>query len=358
MKTRLFIVSVLALLVIGGVSWLWAATPEAVHRAGGDVLPFTSSSADYEAGDVIAIDDGRRAAIVVADIDYSLNPVGNVYVSGLFDVTCSSSVYFQSGDPVYWDASGNTAIRAPAEDSDFFLGLCERDHTSGTTVRVALNVAPSIAPALGDVVFDDDFIGYQLMLSETGSAGRWLSVDVGDATEAVQADAHGGVADLVIAATDEAEDAVLYFGDQLNFDIDSLKRVEIRAAITTPGTGVRIVWGMAGNHNLDKDSVAQNAWFSCDGSLACKCETDDGTNDNDDKTAQTLTTGTYYEFVIDFTDTSDVKFYIDGQQMASSTTFDMSNYTGNLQPYFSCDKASGTSTGTLSIDYVRVISSR
>ena len=212
---------------------------------------------------------------------------------------------------------------------------------------------------LGRCVFFDDFIGVDgFFKTETGSVGIWSVVDVADATEAVVADANGGQVALTIAATSEAEDAVLYFGNQLNFDVDLLELFRCRAKVATPGTGVRVVFGMAGDHNLDKDTVAQNAWFSLDGGLALKAESDDGATDNDDITISTITTDVWYDFEIDFRDKTDIKFSLNGVQVATGTTFTMANYTGGLQPYFSADKASGTGTATLTLDYVQVVCKR
>lgn len=101
-------------------------------------------------------------------------------------------------------------------------------------------------------------------------------------------------------------------------------------------------------------------------------ETDDGTNDNDDAaTGVTLVTATNYWFKIDFSDTANIRFFYKADTAATwteltstaaaaagITTFDMSNYTAGLQPYFMCDKASGTGTASLHVDLVRVRFSR
>jgi hypothetical protein len=217
---------------------------------------------------------------------------------------------------------------------------------------------------LGDLPADDvarqveyfeDFLGAQINTTD----GRWKTVDVGDATQGLVADAHGGEVALALAATSEAEDAVLYHGDTKNFDIDSKLIFECRAKVTTPGSGVTVVFGVAGDHNLDKDSISQHAWFRLQAGLDLLAESDDGTNDNDDvDTLLNLVSGTYYTFRIDLTDPSDVKFYVDTARLLSTSTFDMSNFSGRLQPYFSVDKASGTGTATLTVDWVKLTATR
>jgi len=187
----------------------------------------------------------------------------------------------------------------------------------------------------------------------------WDVVDVGGATQAITADSPNGVFKLHLAATSEAEDAVLYHGDNKTFDVGSGLIAEFRVNVAVNiGTGVTAVFGMAGDHNLAKDSVTEHAWFRLQASNAVLVETDDTTNDLDDKaTGHTAVAGTYDIYRIDFTDLDDVKFYINGARVAGSTTFDMSNLTAaeqQMQPYFSLDKASGTGLGDLDIDYVKI----
>jgi hypothetical protein len=81
-------------------------------------------------------------------------------------------------------------------------------------------------------------------------------------------------------------------------------------------------------------------------------ETDDNSRNNDDvATAKTLS-NTYKRFIIDFSyGISDVRFFIDGDRVAASTTFNMSNSsTQRLQPYIDLQKASGTGTPSVTID--------
>lgn len=229
------------------------------------------------------------------------------------------------------------------------------------------------------VIYDDgtfetlDPLGYPVRFTEDflGAAGGgpfdgstvWDVVDVGDATQAITADSSCGVFKLHLAATSEAEDAVLYHGDNKTFDVGKNLIFEARVNVAVaPGTGVCAVFGMAGDHNLAKDSVTEAAWFRLDASMAVKVETDDTTNDEDDvATGHTAVAGTYDVYRIDFSDLTNVKFFINGARVAESTTFDMSNLTAaeeQMQPYFSLDKASGTGLGDLDVDYVRIFSER
>ena len=192
----------------------------------------------------------------------------------------------------------------------------------------------------------------------------WNVIEVGVSTNptvAVVADKDQFL--LHLSADSEAQDVVLYHSDNKTFDVGEGLIFETRVNMAVaPGTGVVAVFGMCGDHNLDKDSNTEHAWFRFDASMACKVETDDTTNDNDDvATGVTTVAGTYNIFRIDFTDLTNVKFFIDGTRVATATTFDMSNLTAaeqQMQPYFSLDKASGTGLGDINIDYVKIFSNR
>ena len=260
------------------------------------------------------------------------------------------AVYASDSNTITFAAFGATTGNTP-------VGKVARYISSGLALIEFSTLAPALGvPAL--VEFTDDFLGAQVDISESGSTGAWASVIVGSATAATDDDVHGGAVELIIEATDEAQDADLYANDNLQWDIDNLHTFRARFKAITPGTGVRAVIGMAAAHNLDKDAIVANAWFSLDASLDLKAETDDGTNDNDDKTVATIVTDTFYEVEIDFRDLEDVKFYLNGAAVATATTFDMSNYSGNLQIYIGLDKASGAVTGSLIVDLVQVVASR
>ena len=212
------------------------------------------------------------------------------------------------------------------------------------------------------VQYVEDFLGVAGGGPFDGTT-KWNVVDVGDATEAIVADSSNGQFLLHLAATNEAEDAVLYHGDNKTFDVGNGLIFEARVNMAVaPGVGVCAVFGMCGDHNLDKDTVTEAAWFRFDASLVCKVETDDTTNNNDDiATGHTAVAGTYDIYRIDFTDLTDVKFFINGARVATGTTFDMSNLTAGeqqMQPYFSLDKTSGTGLGDINIDYVKIFSNR
>jgi len=214
------------------------------------------------------------------------------------------------------------------------------------------------------VQYSEDFLG--AAVDPFDGTIDWNVIDVsavGTVTTAIVADSSNGQFLLALDATDEAQDAVLYQNDNKTFDVGNGLIAEFRVNMAvSPGTGVCAVFGMCGDHNLDKDTATEAAWFRFDASLVAKVESDDTTNNNDDiATGHTAVAGTYDIYRIDFTTLSDVKFFINGGRVASGTTFDMSNLSAaeqQMQPYFSLDKASGTGLGSMNIDYVKIFSNR
>lgn len=165
----------------------------------------------------------------------------------------------------------------------------------------------------------------------------------------------GGAAKLTLANTSEAEIVTLYHNDVLTIDIDRLSYVKFVAKVAGIDSATTLSFGVGSAQADDEDTMTVCAWFKMEGSAsttAIVVESDDGTTDrNDIGTGQTLA-AVYKTFEIDFRNKSDVKFYIEGQRVASGTTFNMSAYTGQLQPFVQLEKASGTGVPSISIALV------
>lgn len=205
--------------------------------------------------------------------------------------------------------------------------------------------------------FSDDFFGVGSLAASPAGGDRWDITDTsssGTPTYAyVDGSASGEVA-LTLDNTSEVQNVCLSFGDSLNFDIDKIQRVEMRVkqGQATIDSTTSIAFGLAGDRNDAIDSIAQAALFRLIGSNTLVVETDDGTTNNDDVATGQSLTNAYKKFVIDFSQgTSDVRFYVDGQRVAASTTFDMSGYTGSLQPYVQIQKTADTNTDAVILDY-------
>jgi hypothetical protein len=130
----------------------------------------------------------------------------------------------------------------------------------------------------------------------------------------------------------------------------------IKLSVLPTGSVVAVI-GLCGDHNAAVNTVAESIWFRADGSGALTVETDDTVNETSlVATGITLTTGVWAILRIDCTDISDVKFYINGERVAASTTFNMSQVaTLALQPVARIGKqGAATTVGTLLVDYIRV----
>ena len=71
-------------------------------------------------------------------------------------------------------------------------------------------------------------------------------------------------------------------------------------------------------------------------------------------------TTTWRIYRIDCTDVTSIKFYIDGNQVAATTTFayEATGADAILQPAVGLYKASGTGVGTVQVDYIRAWQNR
>jgi len=212
--------------------------------------------------------------------------------------------------------------------------------------------------------FVDDFWGTDAY-GVAGQGTPWAIADTsstGAPTYASVTPSATGEIALTLAATSEVENVCLSFGDTLPFDIDNIQQFECRVKVSGCTSGTTISWGLGSARNDTPSSMTALALFQMVGATsttAVTIETDDNVTDTAPVTSgQTLAT-TYKRFLIDFTGgKSNVKFYIDGVRVGSSTTFTMAGYTGSFQPFFQIQKAANTNVDVLTIDYVRVLLKR
>lgn len=171
----------------------------------------------------------------------------------------------------------------------------------------------------------------------------------------------GGAAKLTLASTSEAEIVTLYHNDVLAFDLAKIKLVEYVVKVAGIDAVTTLTIGLGSARNDTDDSVAVNAWFRMEGSAsttAIVVESDDGTNDNNDVSTGTTLAATYKTLSMSFEKgLSDVRFFVDGEPVATGTTFDLSNITAgqNVQPIVQLQKASGTGVPSVSIAAVNIV---
>lgn len=211
------------------------------------------------------------------------------------------------------------------------------------------------------VEFVEDFLGPQTLTASPTNGDLWDIADTSSAgTPTYTVGGVNGEATLAFDSQAEIQNVCLFQSDVLNYDIDLLQRVEFMVkTVASLDTATSLAFGLASARNDAIDSIAAHASFRLIGSNAIVVESDDGTTDKDDiATGQSLVAA-YKRFVIDFSGgKSNVKFFVDGQRVASSTTFNMSAYSAGLQPYVQLQKTADANTDSVTIDYIKVCSKR
>lgn len=214
--------------------------------------------------------------------------------------------------------------------------------------------------------WNDEFIGHRVYSATAGSnvGHNWKITDTSSAgtptftpVDAATDSANGGVA-IAFDSQAEIQNVCINFGDVLVFDIDNLIdvtfRVKMNQALLDSASMFAI--GLQGDRNDAIDSIAQHASFRLIGaSNAVLVESDDGTTDKDDITTGATLADAYKDLKISCANgTDDVRFFVDGQPVAESTTFDMSAYTGALQPYAQLQKTADANTDGFTLCSVEV----
>lgn len=206
------------------------------------------------------------------------------------------------------------------------------------------------------VYYKEDFLGGATIAATVGE-GMWKITDTsssGTPTYTKDATGHGGIFTMAFDSQTEIQNVCLDFGDKLQLDIDQILEIEFRLkTVATLDSATTLVFGLQSNRNDNTDSTTNNAQFKLVGDNNVVVETDDGTTDNDDKATGKTLVAAYKRFVISFAaGKSDVRFFIDGDRVASATTFSMAAATGALQPFVQLQKTSDNNTDSVSIDYI------
>jgi hypothetical protein len=218
-----------------------------------------------------------------------------------------------------------------------------------------------------------DFVGAtEFVASGSVSPIPFRKTLVGSATLGNKADG----AELALIVTTEAESARLSFADILSFDIDDLISFYTRIKVTSEAfTNSSLFVGLASAGNATIDTIANMAGFRMDGTLALKAETDDNVNNVDDiAVGLTPASGQWVDLAIDFASGIQtvgppgiskggkgcVQFYAGTsstgmRRRCPNQLFDMSNYTGGLQPYIQLQKASSADVATCHVDFIEIV---
>ena len=191
--------------------------------------------------------------------------------------------------------------------------------------------------------FEGKNLGPEWNVTDTSSAGT--------PTKAMHADGYH----LAFDNTNEVQNLCLDFGDILSIDIDKIQSIEfwILMNASTKNAAESLAFGVQSARNDDPDATTYNAQFrmkAASTALTLEAETDDGVTDTDDKSTGKALRSTLTHCQISFSKgLSDVRFFVDGQPVCESTTFNMSSATGGIQPFVQWQKTAATSTGGLKV---------
>lgn len=198
------------------------------------------------------------------------------------------------------------------------------------------------------------------VFTTTAGPGGWAIADTSSAGTPTYTTIDGGGAKLTCVSTSEAEILTLYQKDILPFPVTSLQRMSFIAKVAGIDAVTTLTMGLGSARNDTDDTVATSAWFRMEGSASTTlvvAETDDGTTDNNDVATTKTLASTWKKFVIEFVNgLADVRFYIDGERVASGTTFSMAAATSTtyVQPIFQIQKASGTGVPSVTIRDIEI----
>ncbi len=217
---------------------------------------------------------------------------------------------------------------------------------------------------LSPVQVVDDFVGSSLLsIAEfsTASTQNWKKSTIGVATVASKADLACGAIEGALTSASAEQNAAIHRANQRNLDVTKKLVTEFRFRFTAvPTTGSKFFIGLAADHNKVAQSMTQIIGFSADGSGLLYADCDDATTDSQATTATTLTANEWVIGRIEFYDTTNVKFFLDGSRVASGTTFAFAATGADavLQEYASLYKASDTPVGTFEVDYFKTFFER
>ncbi len=189
-------------------------------------------------------------------------------------------------------------------------------------------------------------------LADTSSAGAPTMACVTD---------DGGALNCTLASTSEVENMCLYQNDILPYDWRKIQYVEfIMKAPVAFVSNDTFFFGLSSARNDAVASISEKALFkvvAATSLTAVVIDTKDGTTALSNIATGKTMTSTYKSFKIDFTNgIADVRFYIDGERVATAQLFDLSALTAgnNCQIIAQLYKASGTTVPQFQLSRVAI----
>ncbi len=307
------------------------------------------ADADYVAGQIIQLRDGR-AAVVSVPVSSGLK-VG-VHVCGIFEIQKTTSMLILMGSRLFWDFSANKCHLLHGNDRDFFLGTAEGGGPTHITSATSAGVSgPTIAAtAAGTSVFVNL---NAKAANEMSLASGHVGVPVYTAGLNLGAFGTGEGVNLIKDATNEAQKV-----DALSFRamaVEALSIVDALVCVNSDSNAASDTSiGLANaTHATDADAITEHLLIHLDGgSTAIKLQSKDGTTTvTATDTTVVYSAGTPFLVQFDLSNTSDIQAYVNGVNVLPSSIFKLNMATGPMKLLAHSEK-----TGTATLGNVSVLS--
>lgn len=165
---------------------------------------------------------------------------------------------------------------------------------------------------------------------------------------------------LDLTSVHGAEQALLYWGDKRTLYANGSLVFEARVRFdNVPNGTAEAQFGLSVDYATGTESPGYQLMFDLDGSGAVGMRAWNSSALRNVTSGVTVAADAWHVFRIDCSDVDHVRFYIDGDEIASTTAtpFITAGAYSRLQPYFYANKTT-TGTARLDVDYVRLWMSR
>ncbi len=216
------------------------------------------------------------------------------------------------------------------------------------------------------VLFEDDFVGPASKAFPIAPAagtfwGKKLVSTLGAPSVSAQNNAGCGIVLLSIDATNEKQDAALYWLDYVGIDASKQGGMELLFSVpAVPGPGTEIVLGMQSAWVDGPDNATAYVRLALRGSGAVFFETWDGITRTSTPTGITLAPGAWHRVKVSWYKPNTLLCWIDGTSVLGNAQIGFAAVSplSVMQPYCSCYKSAGVGTASLALDYFKAWSGR
>lgn len=273
------------------------------------------------------------------------NPIsvssGNYYylrTAGQATCTKTNGFVALKGNRAYWDHSANAVHYKKVNDRDFYMGRFAEDASSAAlSCVVDLNADPAYDLDAARDPHDTVIVGTQ-GLNTMGVFRR------------------GGGHKMIMSTANEAQKMDILTKD--GFALAANAIIEFGVEVVSDGAGSEPDFNIGvanGTNATDADSITDSIFFHFNGNdVNIYAESDDGTVEvAATDTTIDYTEGTRFECWIDMRNPASVVMYINGAQVLSGTTFNVSASVATWYLLAHLEKTSSASVYEVEVDWFR-----